>query len=91
MIKIDDTYSIEADERSYNVVKTMVTKEGKKNGKKEEKTYKITLAYCCTLDDALQWIINKKHRDFIAQGEITLGQALNELNNIIEQVENLIK
>ena len=32
MIKIDDVYSIEADERSYNVVKTMVTKE-KKRGK----------------------------------------------------------
>lgn len=70
MIKIDDVYSIEADERSYNVVKTMTTNEGKTN--------KVTQAYCCSLENALQWIINKKHRDFIAQGEITLGQAQQE-------------
>lgn len=85
MIKIDDVYSIEADERSYNVVKTMVTKE-----KKEEKTYRVTLAYCCSLENALQWIINKKHRDFIAQGEITLGQALNKLEEIKKEIEGMV-
>lgn len=83
MIKIDDTYSIETDERSYNVIKTMVTKEGKTN--------KVAQAYCCCLEDALKWIINKKHRDFIASGEFTLKEALKELERIKKEIEGLME
>lgn len=84
MIKIDEDFSIIADDNCYIVCK-FTYKD--KNG---EDVYK-NLTYHRTLKEALTALIRKKQIKLVADNELTLQQAINEFERIEEEFEQVLK
>ena len=84
MIKIDEDFSIIADDNCYIVCK-FTYKD--KNG---EDVYK-NLTYHRTLKEALTALIRKKQMKLVADNELTLQEAINEFKRIEEEFEQTFK
>lgn len=84
MIKIDEDFSIIADDNCY-IVSRYYGKD--KNG---EDVYK-NLTYHRTLKEALTALIRKKQIKLVAENELTLQQAINEFKRIEEEFEQALK
>lgn len=84
MIKIDEDFSIIADDNCYIVCKFSYKD---KNG---EDVYK-NLTYHRTLKEALTALIRKKQIKLVAENELTLQQAINEFKRIEEEFEQALK
>lgn len=84
MIKIDEDFSIIADDNCYIVCK-FTYKD--KNG---EDVYK-NLTYHRTLKEALTALIRKKQIKLVADNELTLQEAINEFERIEKEIEQSLK
>ena len=84
MIKIDEDFSIIADDNCYIVSKYY----GK--DKKGKDVYK-NLTYHRTLKEALTALIRKKQIKLVADNELTLQEAINEFERIEKEIEQSLK
>lgn len=84
MIKIDEDFSIIADDNCY-----IVSKYYGKN-KKGEDVYK-NLTYHRTLKEALTALIRKRQIKLVAENDLTLQKAINEFKRIEKELEQVLK
>lgn len=87
MIRVNEDYIIEVDALNYipKIDKHKVSKD--KDGK--ERAVFDTIGYCSTLAGALCKIKEDMYKDCIAEKEISLYEALNELKRVNKEFENI--
>lgn len=88
MIKLDELYQIEADERCYILSKT---KEGKNKKTGEPITYKKAVGYYTRLPQAILAYSDELERTAIQSADMSLKEAVNTIRECRESVKRIIR
>lgn len=89
MIRIDNDYVINVDANNYmpcvDLHKTTTDKKGNVTNRY------FNIAYCSTLENALEAILNYKMQKYLAEYDVTLEQAINAIHSIKDEFRKTIE
>lgn len=88
MIKLNDRFYLDADERNIMILESKIYADGKKAGTE----YKDIIAYCSTPQNAIEYIQRKLAREKIADKTIlqTFDEYQKSLEKINKEVEKML-
>ena len=89
MIKVNNKYSISADDTCYTVYEYIPTEEiiDRKTGQPKMRTERYdVVGYCATLADSIQLIIRTEQRQRVSEKDMSLTEALKELQSIKDEI-----
>lgn len=89
MIKLDDRFFLDADDRNIIVLELKVYEDGKKKGEE----YKDAIAYCSTPKSAINYIYRKLVREKIGNKKLiqTFTEYEKEATKIEKAVEKMLE
>lgn len=88
MIKLNDRFYLDADERNIMILESKIYVDGKRSGTE----YKDIIAYCSTPQNAIEYIQRKLAREKIADKTIlqTFDEYQKSLEKINKEVEKML-
>lgn len=89
MIKVNNKYSISADDTCYTVYEYIPTEEiiDRKTGQPKMRAERYdVVGYCATLADSIQLIIRTEQRQRVNEKDMSLTEALKELQSIKDEI-----